>query len=72
MVLTTGQTYFYILCQTVFAITVFKLVHDLIRIRMISRGSSCKELSVLKKEVTEARRLAIMAYNRAAKKDGGQ
>lgn len=72
MVLTAGQTYFYILCQTIVAVVAIKIVHDLIRIRMISHGSSCKALEALKKEMTETRRLAVMAYNRAAKKDGGQ
>lgn len=68
MVLTSGQTYFFILCQTVFAVIVFKLVHDLIRIRRINHGSSCKALGELRKEVYETRRLALIAYNKAAKR----
>lgn len=72
MVLTSGQTYFFILCQTVFAIVVCKAIYNLTRIRMISGGHTCKALEALRREVSDARRLALIAYNKAAKKDGGQ
>lgn len=68
MVLTTGQTYFYILCQAVVAVVICNMIHSLLRIRMLHRGTACKALDAIKKEVSDTRRLALLAYNKAAKK----
>lgn len=71
MVLTTGQTYFYILCQTALIGYVCHLIFNIIRIKMINDGP-CKKLKETQKEITEVRRLAMLAYQKASVKNGGQ
>ena len=72
MVLTNGQTYFFIFCQAAVACFAINLIFNAYRMYMMSAGP-CRalrsEAKRLEKEIASVRRLALIAYNRTQKEE---
>lgn len=67
MVLSNGQTYFYILCQWFVIGYVVKVTSELIRMYLVNKAP-CRGLRDLENEVKTVRRLALVAYQRTLAK----
>lgn len=72
MILTSGQTYFFIFCQALVACFLIYIIYNAYRMYTMSAGP-CKalrsETKRLEKEISSVRRLALIAYNRTHKEE---
>lgn len=72
MILTSGQTYFFIFCQALVACFLIYIIYNAYRVYMMSAGP-CRalrsEAKRLEKEISSVRRLALIAYNRTQKEE---
>lgn len=67
MVLSNGQTYFYIFCQWAVIGYIVKVTSEIIRMYLVNKAP-CKGLRDLQKELNLVRRLALVAYQKTLPK----